>query len=46
MVITVIKRTSAARTGSGDPWPDSVGGEGWVGSHPFPQFQDSPSPYP
>ncbi len=35
-------RTSVVRTGSGDPWPDSVGGEGRVGSHPFPQLQRTP----
>jgi hypothetical protein len=37
------ERTSIVRTGSGDPWPDSVGGEGWVGSHPFPQLQVKPT---
>ena len=41
--LTHIERTSVGRTGSGDPWPDSVGGEGWVGSHPFPQFQVTPT---
>ena len=41
--LTHVGRTSVVRTGSGDPWPDSVGGEGWVGSHPFPQLQVRPN---
>ena len=36
MGLTHIERTSAVRTGSGDPWPDSLGGE--VGLAPIPSL--------
>ena len=36
MGLTHIERTSVVRTGSGDPWPDSVGVK--VGSAPIPSL--------
>jgi len=40
---THLERTSAGRTGSGDPWPDSLGGwgTGWLPGLP-PQLQVTP----
>ncbi len=38
-----IRRTSALRTGSGDLWLDSVGGQGFQGLPPSSKYADCPA---